>query len=189
MRTDVSRKLQKIIADIDANGHANLTRLTVLKRWLERPSRLSSFGLFIASEASRRKEKTTKKAAQLLCEAREILADVDIFNPKSSRRGAIRLHARLSEFQNERRQLDWTSVRNIHNWNLFLIESGLGLYLWHVDSPTRGYRLAASYCQHYEPRYGSGLLRASITRIQVIAHFTLAIEAHEEARSPTFRRA
>jgi hypothetical protein len=38
-----------------------------------------------------------------------------------------------------------------------LMEQGLSIYLWHLDSSARGYKLAADYCQHYDPRYGNGL--------------------------------
>ncbi len=48
---DISHKLQKIVADIKECGHANSTRLTVLKKWFEPPPRLRSFGIFIASQA------------------------------------------------------------------------------------------------------------------------------------------
>ena len=67
--------------------------------------------------------------------------------------------------------------------NLFLVENGLRLYLWRGDSPIEGYRLAANYCEHCGPRYGNGLNGPSVNRLEEIARFTLAIEAHEEAGS------
>jgi hypothetical protein len=188
MHGSISRKLQKIVTDIEEHGSAGLTRLTVLKKWFGTPRRLSSFAIFIASQASRHTGKTTKEAAQLFNVAREILADVDIFELKIPRDGATRLHARLEVFQNERRELKWTSLRVIHNPNLFLVESGLRLYLWHSDSPVEGYLLAANFCEHYDPRYGNGLNGPSVKRIQEIARFTLAIEAHEEAGSTSAYR-
>jgi hypothetical protein len=158
-----------------------LTRLTVLKKWFETTHRLPSFGIFIASQASQQTRKTTKDAPELLREAHEILADVDVFEPNIPRTDATRLHSRLEAFQNERREVQWTSVRVIHNLDLFLVESGLHLYLWHGDSPSEGYRLAANYCEHYDPRYGNGLNGPSVDRIEEIAGFVLAIESHEEA--------
>jgi hypothetical protein len=176
---NISEKLQDIVTDIKERGHANLTRLTVLKKWFEAPGRIMSFGTFIAIEASRQTRKTTKGAEQLLCEAREILADADIFAPKIPNGRAKRLHARLEAFQSERLEMRWASVRIIRNQNLFFVESGLGLYLWHRNSPSRAYRLAASYCRHYNPRYGEGLNGPSVKRIQEIADFTVAVETHE----------
>ena len=78
MQTNIAEKLQAIVTDIKERGHANLTRLTVLKKWFEAPGRITSFGTFIAIQASRQTRKTTKEAEQLLCQAREILAEVEI---------------------------------------------------------------------------------------------------------------
>ena len=48
MRTTCPEKILKIIADIDTQGNASLTRLTVLKKWFEHPGRLSVFALWVA---------------------------------------------------------------------------------------------------------------------------------------------
>jgi hypothetical protein len=100
-RTTIVDKLGDIAAAIKQRGSANLTRLTVIKKWFEVPSRLSSFAIFIADQASRRKTKTTKEASKLIREARTLLADADVFAPKISRKAATRLHASLRTFQNE----------------------------------------------------------------------------------------
>jgi hypothetical protein len=81
-RTTISDKLQEIAAEIEQRGSANLTRLTVLKKWFEVPSHLSSFAIFIADQASRRKTKTAKEAGEIIRKARALLADVDVFAPK-----------------------------------------------------------------------------------------------------------
>ena len=143
MRTNISDKLREIAAAIDQRGSANLTRLTVLKKWFGVSSRLSSFAIFIADQASRGKTTTTKEAAELLREARTLLADVDVFFPKIPRAAATKLHACLRTFQNEHRNVPWGAVRIIHDNNLFLVECGLHIYLGHGDTPTEGYRLAA----------------------------------------------
>ena len=82
MRTNISEKLREVTAAIDRCRSADLTRLTVLKKWFAVSSHLSSFAIFIADQASRRKtKKTTKEAAELFLEARTRLADVDILLP------------------------------------------------------------------------------------------------------------
>src|SRR5262245_14623400 len=131
MRTNISDKLREIAAAIDQRGSVNLTRLTVLKKWFGVSSRLSSFAIFIADQASKRKTKTIKEAAELFREARILLADVDVFSPNIPRVAATRLHARLWAFQNEHRNVPWGAVRLIHDNNLFLVESGLHIYLGH----------------------------------------------------------
>jgi hypothetical protein len=178
---NISHKLQKIVADIKECRRANLTRLTVLKKWFETPGRLPSFGVFIASQAILQAKKTTKEESDLFSEVREILSGVDVFMPSIPRAAAAGLYHRLVLFQNVHRDMKFVSVRLIRNQSLFLVEGGLRLYLWpeRSDSPTEGYRLAASYCEHYDPRYGNGLNGPSTNRIEEIASFILAFEAHE----------
>ena len=74
----------------------------------------------------------------------------------------------------------WGPVRIVHNWNLMLVEQGLSIYLWHLDSSAHGYKLAADYCQHYDPRYGNGLNGPSRTKIAEIVRFMFTIEALED---------
>ena len=181
MRTNISDKLREVAAAIDRCGSADLTRLTVLKKWFAVSSHLSSFAIFIADQASRRKtKKTTKEVAELFLEARTLLADVDVFAPRIPRVAATKLHACLRAFQNEHSKSKWGSLRIIRDLNLFLVECGLHIYLGHGAAPADGYRLAADYCEHYDPRYGNGLNGPSSSRIREIIRFIDAVEAHEE---------
>lgn len=180
MRTHVPERLISIADQINEGGSVALTKLTVLKKWFERPSRLSSFAIFVAKTACSRKGKTTRDAAILFREDRQFLAQVDVYAPDISRVEAVKLHRRLNEFQNEYKSSSWGQVRLIYNQNLFLVEEGLRIYLWHTDSPSQGYRLAANYCEHYDPRYGNGLNGTSYTRIHEIASFMLTLEALEK---------
>ena len=180
MRTDIPEKLLKIVEGIDEHGNVNLTRLTVLKKWFERPERLSTFAVWIATKAVSRKGKTGGAAAELFREARTLLTGLDRLHPKTDRQTAEALHDRLRNFQNEYENQRWGPVRIVHNWNLMLVERGLAIYLWHLDSPTHGYKLAAGYCQNYDPRYGNGLNGPSRTKIEEIIRFMFTIEALEE---------
>ena len=65
MRTNTPEKLLAILDEIELNGNANLTRLTVLKKWFKTPERLSAFGIWIAARASSRKGKTGGYAGEL----------------------------------------------------------------------------------------------------------------------------
>jgi len=181
MRPSISDKLSAIAVEIDRRGSANLTRLTVLKKWFEVSRRLSSFAIFIADQASRQKTKTTKEAAELFRETRILLADGDVFAPKIPRAAATKLHAALRAFQNEYRDAAWGSVRIIHDHNLFLVECGLHIYLGHGATPAECYRLAANYCENYDPRYGTCLNGPSRTRIEDIVDFIRGVEGREEA--------
>jgi hypothetical protein len=179
-RTAISDKLREIAAAIEQRGSANLTRLTVIKKWFEVPSHLSSFAIFIADHASRRKTKTTKKAGELIREARTLLADVDVFAPNIPHKAATRLYVALQAFQNEHRNVPWGAVRIIRDHNLFLIECGLHIYLAHGNAPTEGYRLAANYCENYDPRYGNSLNGPSRRGIEEIIDFIHHVEARKK---------
>jgi hypothetical protein len=158
----------------------NLTKLTVLKKWFEHPGRLPAFAVWIARRAVARKGKTSGAAAELFREARTLLAGLDKVHPEVNPQEAAALHDRLRDFQNEYREDQWGRIRIVHHWNLVLIEYGLAIYLWHSDSPRRGYKLAADYCQNYDPRYENGLNGPSRTKIGEIVRFMFTLEALEE---------
>lgn len=61
-----------------------------------------------------------------------------------------------------------------------LVEHALAIYLWRTDSPADGYKLAADYCQNYDPRYGNGLNGPGRTKIEEIIRFMFTIEALED---------
>lgn len=182
MRTNVPEKLLNSAGEIDEHGNASLTRLAVLKEWFEKPERLSAFGVRIATRATSRKGKTGGTAAELFREAKVLLAGTDRCRPKLNRQAAESLHDRLRDFQDEYQKQRWGPVRIIRNWNLMLVEHGLAIHLWHTDSPADGYKLAADYCQNYDPRYGNGLNGPSRTKIEEIVRFMATIEALEEGR-------
>jgi len=180
MRTNVPEKLLNIAAEIDTQGQANLTRLTVLKKWFERPERLRTFAAWVASRATSRKGKTAGEAGELFKESRALLAKVNKYDPELNREAAKALYYRLREFQNEYEQQRWGRVRIIKNWNLLLVEEGLRIYLGLGDSsPSAGYKLAADYCQNYDPHFGNSLNGPSRTKIEEIVRFMFTVEALE----------
>ena len=181
MRTKIPEKLLKIVADIDAEGQANLTRLTVLKKWFERPGRLTAFALWVAARATSRKGKAGGAAAAFK-ESRALLAGLDKFRPALDREAAESLHDRLREFQNEHQRQKWVSVRIVHNWNLLLVEEALAICIWYSNSPVHGYTLASDYFR-YDPRYGTSLNGPSRTKLLAMARFMFAIEALEHENS------
>jgi len=180
MRTNVPEKLIKIADQIEKSGSASLTRLTVLKKWFEQDlKRLPSFALFIARRAASRKDETTSEAAELFLEASKLLRETDIYDPQLPREEAINLYERLKAFQNEYKNAQG-QVRLVKNTHLFLIEKGLRIYLWRTISPSDGYKLAADYCEHYDPQYGSGLSGPSSFKINEIVRFMFTLEGRED---------
>ena len=83
MRTDIADKLLKISAEIASRGNANLTRLTVLKKWFGHPGRLPPFAIWVASRAISGKGKTGVEATELFRQARALLARVNPYAPQS----------------------------------------------------------------------------------------------------------
>lgn len=182
MRTNVPEKLLAIAEEIAAKGRANTTRLTVLKKWFERPGRLPAFGLWVARGAAGRKGKTKGAAGALLDEARALLGSED--GRSINRRAAQSLHDRARDFQNTYENHQWGAVRIVNCWQLMLVEKGLALHLDATRTPADGYRLAANLCDHYDPRYGTGLSGPSQTKIMEIVRFMFTVEADEEFKKP-----
>jgi hypothetical protein len=65
-RVSTSEKIRRIVHDIDLRGNAPLTRLTVLKKWLEAPNRLLALGLWITSRAATDNAGKEPEAAALI---------------------------------------------------------------------------------------------------------------------------
>jgi hypothetical protein len=183
MRTNVPEKLLAIVNEIDTKGNANLTRLTVLKKWFNTPERQSAFGIWIANRAASRKGKTAGSAGKLFIASRQLLKTCTVDTGGPDRNPAEDLHNRLRDFQNEYQKQQWGPVRVINNWNLLLIEQGLALFLWHADKPAYGYDLARDYCKHFDTRYGDGLNGPSRTKILEIVRFMFLVEAREEYKA------
>ena len=183
MRTAVPEKILKIIDDIDTQGNASLTRLTVLKKWFEPPGRLPAFGLWVARRAAGRPGKTKGEYAALLREAGALLGPASTRESvfaQPDRRAAEDLHTRAKTAQNEFENQQWGPVRIVRCWPLLLVEEGLAIYLWHADSPSRGYKLAADWVQNYDPRYGNGLNGPSRGKLDELVRFMFTVEAIEE---------
>ena len=181
MRTNIPEKLIKIADQIEESGSASITRLTVLKKWFEQdPKRLPSFAIFIAKRASSRKGKTTGEAADLFFDASKLLKEADIYDLHLPQEEAINLYERLKAFQNEYKNTQWGNVRIVQNTNLFLVEEGLRIYLGRIISPSDGYRLAANYCEHYDPHYGNGLNGPSSLKINEIVRFMFTVEGRDD---------
>jgi len=180
MRTNIPEKLIKIAEEIETTGQANLTRLTVLKKWFEQPHRLASFAIFIAKRACSRKGKTAEETAEFFRDARSLLSQTSLLNPLIARNDAEKLYFRLKDYQNDHKRIGWDSVRIVKNQNLYLIEEGLRIYLWCTNSPRDGYRFAVVHCEHYDPKFGNSLNGPSLTKLHEIVRFMFSIEALED---------
>lgn len=185
MRTSVPEKIQQIVVDIDAKGHASLTRLTVLKKWFERPGRLPAFGLWIARRAAGCPGKTKGQAGALLDEVRALLGPAStresVFQ-RIDRRAAESLHDRAKAFHSDFENQSWGPVRLIHCWPVLLVEGGLALHTGRNRHPGDGYKLAADWTQNDDAKYGRGLSGPSRGKLDELVRFMFIVEALEDER-------
>lgn len=134
----------------------------------------------MARRALSRKGKTVGAAGKLFSEARALLGGSGQICPTLQVKAAADLYRHLRDFQNEFKPQRWGAVCLINNWNLLLVEQALAIWLWHHDSPGRGYKLATDYCQHFDSRYGNGLNGPSRTKLKEIVRFMFRMEALED---------
>jgi hypothetical protein len=177
-RVSTSEKIRQIVHDIDLRGNAQLTRLTVLKKWLEAPNRLPALGLWIACRAAFDSVAREPGEELLLSQARSLLQGLAA-NPAAQpdRRAAQALHEQASQYKREYRKQQWGPVRVVHSWPLFLIEGGLALALGLHHSPSDGYKLASDWAQNFDSRYGNGFNGPSSARLLALAEW---IEENEK---------
>jgi hypothetical protein len=91
----ILEKLNAVIREIDSSGHANPTRLTVLKKWFEQSGRLPEFGLWVAACAASRAGTPGGAARELSEAARGLLTGWLREEASPPPADAVRLLARL----------------------------------------------------------------------------------------------
>lgn len=180
MFTEVPEKLQQIIDDIGEHGSAELTRLTVLKKWFEHSERLVALAVWVAARAASRKGKTRGEAAILFDEARRLVKGANKLRPEVDLLAARQLFDRLRDYQSDYERHRWGLVRVLKNRNLLLIEQALAIVLRKPARPSDGYRLAAHYCRHDDLQTGRGLSAKSTTKILEMMRFMFTQEALED---------
>jgi hypothetical protein len=180
VRTKIPEKIVSILRDIDQFGSQELTRLTVLKKWFQVSSRAKSFAIFVAKRASSRSGRVGSDEKELFRLSRKLLSGVDVVKPSVDKRKARTLCRKLHDFQKEQKRTRWAVVTIIKNWNLFLIEEGLQVYLDSANDVAAAYKLASDYCRHYDPRYGNTLNSGSRHKLKEIIGFMFTIEALED---------
>ena len=155
----------------DSSGHANPTRLTVLKKLVRANGAVAGIRALDRCARCFSRQHPRWGGGELSEEASGILTGWLTEEASPSRADAARLRARLRAFQDTYQRQKWGSVRVIKDRDLLLVDEGLGLYLADPPSPSLGYRLAVTYCQHYDPRYGQDLNGPSRLRLEEICSF------------------
>ena len=180
MPTSTAVKLTAVVTQTAAQGNAEVLRLTVLKKWFERPGRLPAFALWVASRAVEQGRCSGESASDLFAETQMLLQHQGS-GGGLDRNEAERLHHRLRSYQSTCQKMKWGAARVVKDANLLLIEDALAICLWHANAPSLGYKLAVDYSAHYDPRYGRGLNGPSHDRLQELVDFIRHREALEAA--------
>lgn len=125
---------------------------------------------------------SSPEAEALLEETKTLLGDAGE-KGHLDRTAARSLRQRLHEFQSQIRYIHSTAVRIVREDTLMRLEEALDILLGYggADCPAGGYQLAARYCEHYAPRYGTNLNVPALARVQAIAAFVAQQEALETA--------
>jgi hypothetical protein len=173
----IQSRLAAIVAEIDRTGHADVLRLTVLKRWLEQAPRLRALGLWVATRAAARGDAAAGEAGALFAQAQALLPGDASPGAEPGRAELAGLYRRLCTFQDKTVRQRWGPVRIIRNHDLLLVEDGLALYLGLCAAPTDGYRLAVEHCAHYDSRYGRDLNGPSRERLLELIGFVATQDA------------
>ena len=108
------------------------------------------------------------------------MKNAPVFNPQISFDDTKSLFDILASYQSECKNHGYNAIRIIENHNLYLIEEGQRIFLLNIADPSSGYRLAASYCEHYDSAYGTKLDDKSIFKIQEIVRFMFTYEGLSE---------
>lgn len=179
MRTQIPEKLLKIVDEIDLSGSASITKLTVIKKWFSDSSRIKSFSIYLAKKACSRSGKAKSDEKELFIECRELLNLTETISPKLPKLKVNKIIDKLFAYQNGYRKGCFTVIREIKNWNLFIIELALKSFIGPSD-PVIGYELFSKYCQHYDSKYGNSLNGPSKQKILETVRFMYVVEAKEE---------
>ncbi len=178
MPPSLQSQLASIVAEIDRTGHADVLRLTVLKKWFKHPGRLRAFGLWIAERAATRGD-LAGDAGELFALAQAVLLEHPPAGAEPDWAETELLFRRVGAFQKEFTRQQWGPVRIIRNHDLLLVEEGLALYLGLRTAPTDGYRLAVEDCAHYASPYGRDLNGPARDRLLALIGFVTTHESHQ----------
>lgn len=162
------RKLDAIIQAIRDKERVLVTRLTVVKKLLEKPEAASAFALFIARKAQERlREKKTKDRYREL--ANRAVKEMKSYLDDPTEDGKWRLLHLLSEVkeeQNEYEPISWGVLRNIKCWDLLVVEKALHGFTGPEEAKYWLYQAARDHVSSSED-----LTAKSIPRIEEIARF------------------
>jgi hypothetical protein len=175
------RQLATIARELREGASFNITRLTTLKSLCEDATAAARFALHLAQLTYRRMQEKGcpfhldpqqwEYYKQVVDEA---IRQMQHYIEHPSQEAADLLRAWLADvraIQNTYRNQGWGPVRIIHSTEVLLIEYALSCLLQSTASADWGYHLARQYAEHYNSRYGTGLIPESAPLVEDMADF------------------
>ena len=169
-------KLCALADEIEQTGFANTTRLTVVKKWLNKPVRLRAVAVFIAQRTLTRGATSAKdQERELWDRSMDLFGEMDPVAERLDTKKATELLRELVAFQNQHEHNRWGAIRVIESAGLLIMEEAIRIML-EPDRPDLGYRLVADHLATYEPSHGPGLYAKSLLELMALARFVEDME-------------
>jgi hypothetical protein len=163
--------------------YLSITRLTSLKSLCRDPHVARSFALYLAGLTLKRlsascppytAEEDWVQYKALAADAVSVMEE-SIRSPDDGDLEILRnVFRAVAEVQDEYRKVGWDMVRTIHSRDLLIIEYALRCFLEPDQASEWVYRVACTYAERYDPRYGTGLIPVSAPLLEDIVRFWCA---------------
>ena len=172
-------KLKKIEKElINFDGYViSITRLTVIKYLCRDCLAMLEFAYFVSKKINSRLnyleddislEIPINESLQLM---KIIINDFTKTNTLNIEITTLKkleiLRHKIKNYQNKIESKKWTDIRIIKNWNIFIVEEAISCFIY-LDFPEQGYKLAKSYTEKYNMKFGSGLIPESLEYLKEI---------------------
>ena len=175
------RRLAKLAAELREGGHFNITRLTSLKSLCEDADATMHFAVHVAKQTYQNMQERNRPSyldaekwdayKALVAKALEHMEAYVEELTHETQRALWTVQSEVRGVQNTYKKNQWGPVRIIQSGDVLLIEYALSCLLQPNASSDWGYRIARQYAEHYNSRYGTGLIPESAPMVEDIADF------------------
>lgn len=170
-------KLNKLEIELNNfDGRAiPVTRLTILKYLCRDCLAMLEFAYFISNKVTNRLEYSEDNILlqRPINESLQLMKKTisDFVNnggvERDTQTKLFVLQKKIIDHQNTIETQKWSDVRIIHDWNILLIEEAISCFL-NSEHPQLAYRLARSYTEKHNSRFGTGLVPESLEYLKEV---------------------
>jgi hypothetical protein len=175
-------KFAEMAQELRQGQSFNITRLTSLKSLCQNPSDANAFCQHLAHLTQQ--TMTEKSCPDHLAPEtwqlyqQTVNAAMTALNkhlaassPDPKETQLIYHYSQLKNLQNQYHNQSWGGVRIINSMDMLLVEHVIDCVLHPQQCSDWGYRIARTYAERYDSRYGTGLIPESAPRVEEIADF------------------